>query len=390
MARALARELPGLAAHVVESALPEGEPAALPPAPAPGGVRWIFYSSGTTADPKGAQHTDASVGAAGRALAERLEAGPEDRNALVFPFTHIGGVAWLFAGLLAGFAQILVEVFDPKATVDTLARHGATLAGAGTVFHQAYLAAQRERGAAPVLPAVRAFPGRRRAEAARAPRRAEARLRRRRDRRGLRPHRAPDRDDGRRSAIPTRGSPTARAARPRGPRSAWCGRTARPRPPARRARSGCAAPTSAAATSTRALDAEAFDEAGFLRTGDLGHLDSGGYLVVSGRLKDVIIRKGENLSAKEIEDQLAAHPKLRDVAVVGLPDAERGERACAFVVPADPADPPTLAELASFLRARGLAAQKLPEQLELLAELPRNAAGKVLKRELRMGTVSRN
>jgi non-ribosomal peptide synthetase component E (peptide arylation enzyme) len=135
-----------------------------------------------------------------------------------------------------------------------------------------------------------------------------------------------------------------------------------------------------------ALDAEAFDERGFLRTGDLGHLDAGGWLVVTGRLKDVIIRKGENISAKEIEDHLSAHPKVRDVAVVGLPDAERGERACAFVVPASPAEPPTLAELGSFLRARGLAALKLPEQLELLAELPRNAAGKVLKRELRAGT----
>ena len=131
------------------------------------------------------------------------------------------------------------------------------------------------------------------------------------------------------------------------------------------------------------LDAEAFDAAGFLRTGDLGRLDADGYLVVTGRLKDVIIRKGENISAKEIEDHLAAHPKVRDVAVIGLPDAERGERACAVVVPAVPADPPTLAEIASFLRARGLAAQKLPEQLELVRELPRNASGKVLKRELR-------
>jgi non-ribosomal peptide synthetase component E (peptide arylation enzyme) len=131
------------------------------------------------------------------------------------------------------------------------------------------------------------------------------------------------------------------------------------------------------------LEAEAFDGDGFLRTGDLGRLDDEGYLVVTGRLKDVIIRKGENISAKEVEDHLAAHPKVRDVAVVGLPDAERGERACAVVVSADPAAPPTLSELAAFLSARGLAAQKLPEQLELAAELPRNAAGKVLKRELR-------
>jgi non-ribosomal peptide synthetase component E (peptide arylation enzyme) len=133
----------------------------------------------------------------------------------------------------------------------------------------------------------------------------------------------------------------------------------------------------------RTLDRDAFDADGFFRTGDLGRLDPDGYLVVTGRLKDVIIRKGENLSAKEIEDHLAAHPKVRDVAVVGLPDAERGELACAVVVCADRADPLRFDEMASFLRGRGLAAQKLPEQLELTDELPRNAAGKVLKRELR-------
>ena len=130
------------------------------------------------------------------------------------------------------------------------------------------------------------------------------------------------------------------------------------------------------------LDLDAFDADGFLRTGDLGRLDPDGYLVVTGRLKDVIIRKGENISAKEIEDELSAHPAVRDVAVVGLPDAERGELACAVVVAADPGAPPALSDLAAFLRGRGLSAQKLPERVEIVAELPRNASGKVLKREL--------
>ena len=273
MARVLARELPGLAAHVVESALPEGEPAALPAAPAPGGVRWIFYSSGTTADPKGARHTDASVGAAGRALAERLEAGPEDRNALVFPFTHIGGVAWLFAGLLAGFAQILVEVFDAKATVDALARHGATLAGAGTVFHQAYLAAQRERGAAPVLPAVRAFPG----GGAPKPPGLHAELKRAFGGAGivagygLTEHPIATMGSVRDPDEKLADSEGRATAGHRDPRRAG-GRLARG--PARRARSACAARTSAAATSTRGSTPRPSTTTGFLRTGDLGHLDA--------------------------------------------------------------------------------------------------------------------
>ena len=74
-----------------------------------------------------------------------------------------------------------------------------------------------------------------------------------------------------------------------------------------------------------ALDAEAFDDDGYFRTGDLGRLDERGMLVITGRLKDVIIRKGENVSAKEVEDHLYTHPKVADVAVIGLPDAERGE-----------------------------------------------------------------
>jgi acyl-CoA synthetase (AMP-forming)/AMP-acid ligase II len=83
-----------------------------------------------------------------------------------------------------------------------------------------------------------------------------------------------------------------------------------------------------------ALDADAFDEHGWFRTGDLGRVDQAGNLTITGRLKDVIIRKGENISAKEVEDLLFTHPQVADVAVVGLQDAERGERVCAVVVTA--------------------------------------------------------
>jgi acyl-CoA synthetase (AMP-forming)/AMP-acid ligase II len=395
LARALAAELPGLALLDVDAGLPEGDPARLPPLPADlapadaGPVRWIFYSSGTTADPKGAKHADSALARVGRSLVETLELRAEDRNALVFPLTHIGGIGWLFAGLQAGSAQILVESFEAKATVDVLERHGCTVAGAGTVFHQAYLAVQRERGAARVLPRVRVFPG---GGAPKPP--------------GL--HAEMKRVFGGAGVVAGYGlteHPVATMSTLRDPdaKLAACEGRATPGTEIRvvRADGALAAPGEEGEIRLRgphlcrgyvdsALDADAFDEQGFLRSGDLGHLDADGYLVVTGRLKDVIIRKGENISAKEIEDHLSAHPKLRDVAVVGLPDAERGERACAFVVPADPAAPPTLAELAAFLRARGLAAQKLPEQLELLAELPRNASGKVLKRELRKGTGSTN
>jgi non-ribosomal peptide synthetase component E (peptide arylation enzyme) len=131
------------------------------------------------------------------------------------------------------------------------------------------------------------------------------------------------------------------------------------------------------------LHADAFDDAGFFRTGDLGHYDHDGYVTISGRVKDIIIRKNENISAKEIEDLLYEHPKVAEVAVIGLPDDDLGERCCAVVVPRDAHDPLTLSEMVAYLKDAGLMMQKIPEQLEIMASLPRAPAGKVLKLELK-------
>jgi cyclohexanecarboxylate-CoA ligase len=106
-------------------------------------------------------------------------------------------------------------------------------------------------------------------------------------------------------------------------------------------------------------------------------------VVITGRLKDVIIRKGANISAKEVEDLLYEHPKVSDVAVVGLPDPASGERVCAVVACVPDVEPLTLDELRRHLLERKLITRKLPEQLEIVDALPRNAAGKVLKHELR-------
>ena len=116
--------------------------------------------------------------------------------------------------------------------------------------------------------------------------------------------------------------------------------------------------------------AEAIDERGVSRSGDLGKVDADGYMRVTGRIKDLIIRGGTNISAREVEEHLLTHPKVANVALVGMPDRVLGERACAFVV-AKEGENPTFEELTTYLKVeRKIAVVKLPERLEILEEMP--------------------
>jgi cyclohexanecarboxylate-CoA ligase len=126
---------------------------------------------------------------------------------------------------------------------------------------------------------------------------------------------------------------------------------------------------------------EAFAPGGWYRTGDLGTLDDDGFLTVTGRKKDVIIRGGENISPQEVEAVLLEQPEVSEVAVVAMPDPVMGERSCAFVVTSDPGF--DFATMAARVRAGGLAAFKIPERLELRAALPRTPTGKIRKDALR-------
>ncbi len=388
MAEEIAAEVDGLAVLRCDRSLPEGDPATLPTPPATPDdpddlpVRWLFYTSGTTADPKGARHTDATIAAIARGMGQRYEVAPSDRGAMVFPFTHIGGITWLLTGLMFGSASILVEAFDPATTIGVLAAEGVTLAGAGTPFHMAYLAAQRAHPDTPLFPDVRAFPG------------------------GGAPKPKGLHDDVKRevggvgilSGYGLTEAPILTLVAVDDPDDKKADTEGRPMPgvdlrivtldgrvagPGEEGEIRAKAPQLMKGYLDASLDADAFDEDGYFRSGDLGVQDADGYVTITGRLKDIIIRKGENISAKEVEDLLFTHPEVADVAVIGLPDPASGERACAVVVLNDAGGGLTQDEVREYLVGEGLMIQKVPEQLEVVDALPRNPTGKVLKHQLK-------
>lgn len=134
---------------------------------------------------------------------------------------------------------------------------------------------------------------------------------------------------------------------------------------------------------TNAALNEAFDAEGWYRTGDVGVLDGDGFLTITDRLKDIIIRGGENVSAAEVEDLLQRVPGVAEVAVVAAPDARLGEHGCAILRLREGAAAPDLASLRRHLEAAGLARQKWPEELRVVDDFPRTPSGKIIKAELR-------
>lgn len=347
-----------------------GDVATLPPPPAdePGACRWVYYSSGTTADPKGGRHSDASVMSSSNGMVELLGLGDGDVYPIAWPFTHIGGIAMLSSVLRAGGVLVLFDSFDPATTGEAMAAHRPTILGSAPPFFRVYLDAQRRHGDDPLFPHLRACTG----------------------------GGAPIPVEINRELVEAFGIP--------GVVCSW-GLTEFPV-------ASCEAfgdpevgttvgyPTDGVSYRIvdgeirlkgpqcflgyvdASLDEEAFDTEGWFRTGDLAEVDGRGRIRITGRSKDVIIRNAENISALEVEDALLSHPDVLDVAVIGLPDERTGERVCALVVPAAGAEL-DVAALGAHCLARGLARQKCPEQVVVVDELARNPMGKVLKQQYR-------
>jgi acyl-CoA synthetase (AMP-forming)/AMP-acid ligase II len=375
----------GLGAHGV--ALPDGDPATLAPPPAhvdpdDAPVRWLYYSSGTTADPKGIRHTDHSVMAASNGMLVNMGFEPDDVYPIAWPFTHIGGVAMLTTMLTAGAQLCLLETFDPVTSPLVMAEMGATILGSAVPFFHAYMAAQRRHGDEPLFPKLRM------GVSGGAPRPDELHGEVRSTLGGLGVMSSWGLTEFPIVTYPTLSDTEEQIARTEGVASPGVdirvvGPESDELPPGQEGELRVKGPQMFRGYVDSSLDIDAFDDAGWFRTGDLGIVDATGHVRITGRLKDVIIRNAENISAQEVEDVLYRHPKVGDVTVIGLPDPRTGERACAVVQLADGVTALTLAELAEHCRSEGLAIQKVPEQLELVDALPRNAMGKVLKQDLR-------
>ncbi|EIJ1649962.1 cyclohexanecarboxylate-CoA ligase [Escherichia coli] len=137
------------------------------------------------------------------------------------------------------------------------------------------------------------------------------------------------------------------------------------------------------------LTARALDEEGWYYSGDLCRMDEAGYIKITGRKKDIIVRGGENISSLEVEDILLQHPKIHDACVVAMPDERLGERSCAYVVLKAPHHSLSLEEVVAFFSRKRVAKYKYPEHIVVIEKLPRTASGKIQKFLLRKDIVQR-
>jgi cyclohexanecarboxylate-CoA ligase len=339
----------------------------------PGDVALLLYTSGTEANPKGVLHSHETLACESRSIIDLYRLSGDDTVFMPSPLTHITGLLYgMMLPFMLGTKVVLQDVWDPDLAVDQIEREGLTFTVGATPFLHGIVNAERPAehlrifgcGGADVPPALIEAAGRRL---------------------GLRASRL----YGSTECPTVTGTPIdAPADRHATTDGAPIGadevrivdELGAVLPVGERGELQARGPELCLGYLDPALNEKAFTADGWFRSGDLAVADEQGYLRISGRAKDVIVRGGENLSAKEIEDLLFEHPEVREVAVVGYPDEVLGERTCAVVVGTRPLQ---LADLVDHLRAHSVANQKLPERLVQVEALPKTASGKVQKYRLR-------
>ncbi|HXP55794.1 MAG TPA: AMP-binding protein [Streptosporangiaceae bacterium] len=361
---------------------PNSGPGELGPASGPDDPFVIVYSSGTTARPKGCLHTFNTFGCGSRMLAQAFGYSAQDIQFNPSPITHTTGlITGFLLPLMHGASVHLMEAWEPRAGLADIAKFHTTAAVTATAFLQmlmdAYDPDQHDpssmrlwvaagspipsafvRRAQQVLPQLRVLSLYGRTENA------------------VTTTCTVDDD-------PERSVTSDGKALP-GTSVKIVDDEGREVPRGEQGDIAYKGPMHMLEyINNPAETRQLFTPDGHSRSGDLGVMDADGYVRVTGRLKDIVIRGGLNISVRQIEDQLTAHPAIRAVAAVGMPDENLGERLCCYVVLNDGHDTLDLPEVSEYLLAQGLAIQKVPERLEIVSELPMTATGKVQKHVLR-------
>jgi acyl-CoA synthetase (AMP-forming)/AMP-acid ligase II len=307
----------------------------------------------------------------------------DDIAIVAFPFTHVGGaIIGVFTPLLTGSTAVLMEAFSPQLATELIERHQVTLGNGAPAIHQLLMAEAEARPEAYVT--IRAFPG------------------------GGSP-KPPQQHDEIRKIVPSAAqgitsgyglteAPIITQTDMDAPDESKILGEGTPNPgvdivlrdregkPVGRGAEGevtVKGPQVMRGYTDPSLNGDAFTADGYFKTGDVARFLNDGTIVITGRIKDIIIRKGENVSAKEVEDTLYTMPAIADVAVFGIPDVDRGEMVVAAIQPKETGAPPTLEDVFAHCRGAGLMTQKIPERLMIIEQMPRNPSGKVPKHELR-------
>ena len=340
-------------------------------------VRMVMYTSGTTGRPKGVLHTHNSINALIKQLGEHWLVEPGDKFLVASPISHIGGSIYAFEiPILLGASAVLMESWQSDEAVELLLQEHCThFAGATPFLTQTLQSAQTINnhlldlkvficGGASVPPSLiyKACEYFTKTAITRAYGSTEV---------PVMSVGVLDRSDVKHAAE-TDGKPGLADIVLAGPDgvSSECGEVL------------AKGPQMLAGFLHAEDEANTFTPNGYYKTGDLACWQDGSYLVINGRLKDIIIRNGENIAPKEIEDLLIGLPQVKEVAIVGLPDPKTGEKACAVVV-AEEGQKPDINAFVEYLTLLGVAKFKYPERVELWQSLPKNDAGKVVKHKIR-------
>ena len=367
--------------RAILSAEPGGKPAISPgtsPALGPDDMAVVMFTSGTTGEPKGVIHTSNSLVGCTKALAQRF--GLHDNEVLLVasPVAHMTGyAAVVLQSIHLGGTMVLQDVWEPRHGVSLMVREGVTYTAASTPFLNDIC--DVVAGGAPRPASLRSFLC---AGATIPPVLIERAAREV----GIHACSLWGMTESLASTLtePSRAaekSPTTDGRPLEGMEVRIVDFEGKPVPTGQSGRllvRGC----QMFSGYYKRPDLETFDTQGWFDSGDLAYMDDEGYIRISGRVKDVLIRGGENVPVVEIENLLYKHPAVAAVAVVGYPDARLGERGCAFIV-AKPGNTIDLAAMQAYLAECKMAKQFWPERVELVADLPRTASGKIQKFKLK-------